>query len=330
MVGKFILTKTLSKQRLVKAMTPTLPSIKTIGLQLLLLAFCPLLLTAQNLYEVTASRLNVRKLPSSESAIIGGFSKGDVVNVRELKKSWAEIDFKRGIGYVSLKFIRPIEVEEEISQENESEDPGIEPIDTQNIEITESSNRKRGEWFTRTFKQLHFRQTSTLSLGITNFHSFDAYSNPHFGFGIDVGTQITADFMPSYMFSELTMGFMYLGNSKYSFPSFSVNILPMGYRSNTFSIWKMNNIKYYTTVGLSFQFSGGGIFFYRNSQNYAFYPKPTVNVYIKGGIELTDMVAVGALYMHGLNDVCRDLPIGIKHSAFQIYGSFLFDKWKKQ
>lgn len=330
MNGKFRLTKTLSKQRLAKAMTSILLSSKTIGLLLLLLSLCPLLSTAQNPYIVTATRLNVRKLPSAESAIIGSLSKGDVVNVRELKKSWAKIDFKNSIGYVSLKYIQPIEVEEETNQEDESEESAIELVDTQNIEVAESSNRKSGEWFTRTFKQFHFRLTSTLSLGISNFHSFDAYSHPRFGFGVDAGTQITADFLPRWWLSEITIGYMSLGNSNYSFPSFSLNILPGGYRSDPFQLGKLRNMRYYAAGGMTFQFSGGGIFFYRNSQNYSFYPKPTVNVYIKGGIELSDMVAVGFLYMHGLNDVCRDLPIGIKHSVFQIYGSFLFDKWKKK
>lgn len=311
-------------------MTSTLSSTKIIGLLLLLLSLCSLLSTAQNPYIVTATRLNVRKLPSAESAIIGSLSKGDVVNVRELKKSWTKIDFKNSIGYVSLKYIQPIEVEEETNQEDESEESAIELVDTQNIEVAESSNRKSGEWFTRTFKQFHFRLTSTLSLGISNFHSFDAYSHPRFGFGIDVGSQITASFMPEHMFSELTLGYMSLGNSNYSFPSFSVNILPVGYRSDPFDLWKLKNARYYAVGGLSFQFSGGGIFFSRNSQYYSFYPKPTVNLYIKGGIEITDMVAVGIIYMHSFDNVCRDLPIGIKHSVLQLYGSFLFDKWKKQ
>ena len=309
-------------------MSLTPPSIRLIGLILLFSVFYPILLTAQNQYIVTASKLNVRKAPSSKSAIIGGLSKGDVVNVRELKKSWAEIDFKKGIGYVSSNYIQPIE--EEITQEEELEEIVTDTINTQNINIIESINQKSNHWLSQTFNQFHFRLTSTLSLGLSNFHSSDAYSNPRFGFGLDAGTQIKADFMPRCMFSETTLGFMSLGNSNYSFPSFSFNILPIGYRSDPFDFWKMRNIRYYGIGGLSFQFSGGGIHFYRNSSYYSFYSKPTVNLYLKGGLEITDMIAVGFLYMHGFNNVCSNLPIGIKHSVFQIYGSFLFDKWKKQ
>ncbi|MBQ6729861.1 MAG: SH3 domain-containing protein [Bacteroidales bacterium] len=276
---------------------------------------------------VTATKLNVRKTPSSESNVIGTLSKGDTINIRVYKKSWAEIDFKKGIGYVSKKHITPIEIEHMIEPE-----PQIEIDKSQMTEPKEDSvlvSPKRNNWFSF-LNNVDIRLTSSLSIGLSNLYSFDAYSHPRFGFGIDVGSQITASFMPERMFSELTLGYMSLGNSNYSFPSFSVNILPVGYRSDPFDLWKLQNARYYAVGGLSFQFSGGGIFFSHNSQYYSFYAKPTVNLYIKGGVEITDMIAVGFLYMHGFNNVCSNLSIGIKHSVFQIYGSFLFDKWKKQ
>lgn len=287
----------------------------------LTMAFCAFAL-GQEKYIVTAPRLNVRKMPSAQSTAIGGLSKGDTVNVHSLKNSWAEIDFKKGIGYVSLNYLEPIQMEDISESEPE---PAAEEEET--LSLTNLANDHKRMVF---FDQLHFRLTSTLSLGLSDFYSSDAYSHPRFGFGLDVGTQLTADFMPQHMFSELTMGYMALGNSNYSFPSFSINFLPAGYRSDPFDFWKLRNARYYALGGLSFQFSGGGIHFYRNSNYYSFSSKPTINLYVKGGVEITDMIAVGFLYMHGFNNVCSNLPIGIKHSVFQVYGSFLFDKWKKQ
>lgn len=278
-------------------------------------------------YRVTAPHLNVRKAASAESGVIGGLSKGDTVLVRSLKKSWAEIDFKKGIGYVSKKYIEPIEIEYTIEPEPQTEVDENQIIKPQEDSVLAPPKQKKRFPF---LKNVNFRLTSSLTMGLSNLYSFDAYSHPRFGLGVDVGSQITASFMPEHMFSELTLGYMSLGNSNYSFPSFSVNILPVGYRSDPFDLWKLQNVRYYAVGGLSFQFSGGGIFFSRNSQYYSFYPKPTVNLYIKGGIEITDMIAVGFLYMHGFNNVCSNLPIGIKHSVFQVYGSFLFDKWRKQ
>lgn len=303
------------------------PYFRSICITLLLSIFYPVLLIAQNPYEVTASRLNVRKSPSTESTIIGSLSKGDTVNVRELKKSWAEIDFKKSIGYVSKKYLNPIEIEHTLEPE-----PQVEVKENQIIEPEKDSviaPPKQKKWFSF-LNNVDFRLTSSLSMGLSNLYSFDAYSHPRFSFGLDIGAQLTANFMPKNMFSELSIGYMSLGNSNYSFPSFSINILPAGYMSNPFRLGKLRNSRYYAVGGLSLQFSGGGINFYRNSHYYSFNSTTTVNLYIKGGIELTDMVAVGLLYMHGLNNVCSKLPIGIKHSVFQIYGSFLFDKWKKK
>lgn len=296
--------------------------LKVLMVSFLTMAFCAFAL-GQEKYIVTASKLNVRKGPSSQSSIIGSLSKGDTINVNSLKKSWAQIEYKKGVGYVASKYIQPI-LEEPIK----TLEPDIaisDDIDMQDS-ITPANPTKKKHYFS----QFHFRFTSTLSLGLSDFYSFDAYSHPRFGFGLDAGTQISANFMPKNMFSELSIGYMSLGNSNYSFPSFSVNILPAGYRSEPFHLWKLRNARYYAVGGLSFQFSGGGIYFSRNSKYYSFSSKPTVNLYIKGGVEITDMVAVGVLYMHGFNNVCSNLPIGIKHSVFQIYGSFLFDKWKKQ
>ena len=297
-------------------------------LSFFLILFCSVV-QGQEEYIVTASRLNVRKQPTSESPVIGGLSKGDTVNVRSLRKSWAEIDFKKSVGYVSRKFIEPIQFKPVVVEP----EPQI-TVDTLKESVVKNTYQKpdkqRKSFFNSFFNQWHLRLTSTASLGLSNLYSFDAYSSPRFGFGLDAGAQLTADFMPKSMFSEVTLGFMSLGNSNYSFPSFSVNILPAGYRSEPFNLWKLRDARYYAVGGLSFQFSGGGIFFSRNSQYYSFYSKPTVNFYVKGGLELTDMVGVGFIYMHGFENVCHNLPIGIKHSAFQVYGSFLFDKWKKK
>lgn len=273
-------------------------------------------------YTVTSPRLNVRKQPSGKSAIIGGLSKGDTINVLTLKKAWAEIDFKKGIGYVSTKYIEPIEIEDISDPELLSEVDLVQITESDSVVSSKPKNGKK-----RTFA---FRLTSSLSLGISNLYSFNAYSHPRFGFSIDVGTQIKAKFMPRGMYAETTIGFMELGNSNYSFPSLSINILPAGYRYEGIKIGKLET-SIYAVGGLSLQIPfGQGIHFYRNSKNYSFSAVTNLNVYAKAGLELTDNIAVGIMYMHGITNVCRSLPIGIKNSTIQFYGTLLFDKWKKK
>lgn len=273
-------------------------------------------------YTVTSARLNVREQPSSKSVVIGGLSKGDTINVHTFKKAWAEIDFKKSIGYVSAKYIEPIEMKDTSAPESQSEVDEVQIAEPTIVVSPVHESEKK-----RTFA---FRLTTSLSLGISNFYSFDAYSHPRFGFGIDVGTQIRARFMPRGMFAETTIGFMELGNSNYSFPSLSINILPAGYRYEGIKIGKLET-SIYAVGGFSLQIPfGQGIHFYRNSKNYSFSAVTNLNVYAKAGLELTDNIAVGIMYMHGITNVCRSLPIGIKNSTIQVYGTFLFDKWKKK
>lgn len=287
--------------------------------------FASLAQNSSEYYTVTAPRLNVRKAPSSESAIIGGLSKSDTINVRSLKKAWAEIDFKKGVGYVSKKYIEPLQIVP--ANEPEPQEIAVAPLTETVVVTTEPKPQKTMNSF---FKQFHFRLTSTASLGLSNLFSFDAYSHPRFGFGLDVGAQIEAKFMPRGMFAETTIGFMELGNSNYSFPSLSVNILPAGYRYEGIKIGKLET-SIYALGGLSLQIPfGQGIHFYRNSKTYSFPAVANLNVYAKAGLKLTDNIAVGLMYMHGITNVCRSLPIGIKNSTIQVYGTFLFDNWKKK
>lgn len=76
---------------------------------------------AQDRYEVTATRLNVRKAASAESAVLGSLSKGDQVDVYSFKGGWAEIEFKNGRAYVAKKYIEKSSQPEEEAVYNEEE-----------------------------------------------------------------------------------------------------------------------------------------------------------------------------------------------------------------
>ena len=92
---------------------------KTTIFGILLLMLLSNTLMGQEHYVVTATRLNVRKTASSESAIVGGLKKDDIVTVRSFKGGWAEIDFKDGRAFVAKKYIQksPESITETISSE---------------------------------------------------------------------------------------------------------------------------------------------------------------------------------------------------------------------
>lgn len=92
---------------------------------MLLLLLCTTV-WAQDSYVVTATRLNVRKAASAESAIVGSLSKGDLVDVYNFKGGWAEIGFKNGNAYVAKKYLEKVE-SETISQPIPQRNPATEP-----------------------------------------------------------------------------------------------------------------------------------------------------------------------------------------------------------
>jgi len=88
---------------------------------------------ANDIYEVTATRLNVRVSPSTTASVIGGVSKGTQLEVIDINSAgWAKIEFKNRQCYVSSKFLRfvrtidtkPIEtpiIQEQLIEEQEEE-----------------------------------------------------------------------------------------------------------------------------------------------------------------------------------------------------------------
>jgi len=54
---------------------------------------------------ITASKLNLRSTPSTGKKPIGQLSRGDKVTILETKNGWYKIESKKGIGYVSGKYV---------------------------------------------------------------------------------------------------------------------------------------------------------------------------------------------------------------------------------
>lgn len=300
---------------------------------------------------VVESKLNVRQQPSTQSKVVGALPDGDFVEVYGIKNGWAEIAFHGQHAYIASRYIKPAPVTDEAGLVEEV--PSVEANqenalkETDSLEQAQPVKKKSNFHFSadpfrglfqthregknNSLQTIHFRFSSTLSAGLSNLFSFEAGSFPRFGFGVDLGTQIKADFMPEKMFSETDVGFMALGNSKYHFPSLMIHLLPIGYRTDCFCVSKLCDVKGYVVGGLSVQLPvDGSISFYKGGNQIFFPSQATVNLYMKGGLEITNNAAVGICYLQGFSDVCSGMNAGIKHQAIQLYASFLFDKWKKQ
>lgn len=56
-------------------------------------------------YKVTASKLNIRVDPSTNSTVIGSFSKGQIITVESISNGWATIKYNGKTAYVSVRYI---------------------------------------------------------------------------------------------------------------------------------------------------------------------------------------------------------------------------------
>lgn len=98
-----------------------------VGVILLIL---PLIAFADNRYKVVSSRnLNVRKAPSTQSAVIGSLAPSTVISVIEIKDGWAKFLFNGKESYVSSTFITkvieetPVEVEPIVTEAVKAPEP---------------------------------------------------------------------------------------------------------------------------------------------------------------------------------------------------------------
>lgn len=59
-------------------------------------------------YESNTNSLNIRTKPLASSMILGKINKGDIVNVLEIKNSWAKVSYKNNIGYINSKYLNKL------------------------------------------------------------------------------------------------------------------------------------------------------------------------------------------------------------------------------
>lgn len=76
----------------------------------------------ENMYRVTAQKVNVRSAASTKSTVVGSLLRDEQVEVKGINGSWATVVYKGGTRYVSANYLEKIEpqmVEEEVEEEVE-------------------------------------------------------------------------------------------------------------------------------------------------------------------------------------------------------------------
>jgi len=106
----------------------------------------------ENMYRVTAQKVNVRSAASTKSTVVGSLLRDEQVEVKEIKGTWATVAYKGGTRFVSANYLEKMEpqVVEEVVEEEVEEDVAEEAVVTesgaavaQQGKATKASKRER-------------------------------------------------------------------------------------------------------------------------------------------------------------------------------------------
>lgn len=214
---------------------------RLITLAVCLLSFASVF--AETNYKVsTASRLNVRKTPSTTGRVLGTFKSGEEITVISIKNGWAKVEYGKTIGYVSAKYIQEIprkateapqeieeviEVEEVVPERDESTYEIVNQIWTSSI----STPVTFGKCMSSSMN-LYF--AGQVGLGWSNFLWSDGSVNGAFSFSVDVLAQLyfedKVSFIPKNWNSELSLGYDRKGAANFAMNYIHLGIKPFGYK----------------------------------------------------------------------------------------------------
>ncbi len=106
----------------------------------------------QNMYRVTAQKVNVRSAASTKSTIVGSLLRDEQVEVKAVNGSWATVAYKGGTRYVSANYLEKVEsqaveeVEEEVAYVDEKEEvsaPAVAPSKQSNEKPSKASKKEK-------------------------------------------------------------------------------------------------------------------------------------------------------------------------------------------
>lgn len=198
---------------------------------------------AETNYKVSsASRLNVRKAPSTSGAVLGTFKSGEEITVLSIKNGWAKVEYGKTIGYVSAKYIQ------ELPRKTQEEPQEIEEV-VKVEEVVTEENRPTYEIVSQTWKSsictpvtfgkcmpsdMNLYFAGQVGLGWSNFLWGDGSVNGVFSFSIDVMAQLyfedKVSFIPRNWNSELSLGYDRKGAADFAMNYIHLGIKPFGYK----------------------------------------------------------------------------------------------------
>lgn len=198
---------------------------------------------AETNYKVsTASRLNVRKAPSTSGTLLGTFKSGEEITVLSITNGWAKVKYGKAIGYVSAKYIEelpkkvkeePQKVEEVIEVEEivtENNAPIYEVV-SQNLSSSISTPVTFGSSMP---SSMNLYLAAQGGFGWSNFLWSDGSVNGTMAYSGNILAQLyfegKVSFIPQNWYSEIALGYNKLGAADFDMNYIHLGLCPFGYR----------------------------------------------------------------------------------------------------
>lgn len=203
-------------------------------------------------YKVSsASRLNVRKSPSTSGALLGTLKSGEEITVLSISKGWAKIEFGRSYGFVSVKYITelPKKVVEEIAEAPQDVEEVVEVVEDNSSYTPVVVSRINNDEVISTplvlgkclSDKMNIYLTGEVGIGYSNFIWSDGDINGDLSYSVSLVGQLyledNVSFIPRNWYSELALGYDRCGAACFGMNYIHARIYPLGYR---FSLSNIN------------------------------------------------------------------------------------------
>lgn len=223
---------------------------------------------ANDIYEVTATRLNVRVSGSTTASVIGGVSKGDRLEVIDINQlGWAKVEYRNSIGYVSAKFLKfvqhiqetPIEEPETETFSAVLEEPEEEIFSPEQPKTIVSYDREEG--FStlltgpgRISRNFELYYGLSAGAGFSSFMWDGELANGRLSYTADIFIELDITRKQSYLngcFAELQIGYDGKGAAWYPMNYIHMRLFPIGYKYNIHPVKLAGKLGLYMGLPLS-------------------------------------------------------------------------------
>lgn len=257
----------------------------------------------QGRYEVTASVLNVRSQPSTNSSIIGSIKMNDTIDVISIEDNWARFNFKGNVAFASSKYLRKI-VED--SMENNIA-----------IDYDINNNNKNKLTFLKHNYNIGLRLVPSVSFGFSNLSVKNVSAKPILNIGTDIALQVILNdkmmFLPKNYIMETSVGYSLKGSRSIPLHYFDLTISPLGYK------YSYKDYVFMGVIGSYFGISPSKV----RTNMYSFKTNFDIGICWKFGVEYSkyNKLFLSISGEHGLRRVC-DSKLKMRNTSIQINISY--------